>query len=142
MSPLGKDSPRAQLTPFEEYPLALNYEVGRKGESLARGFLESEGYCVLKSNFRCPIGEIDFICQEGKAVVFVEVKTRTNNEAGAPEEAVHARKQKKLYRVAEWYLNEAGYRGEYPVRFDVISILAEPGSQNPDIKIFRNAFSL
>ena len=122
--------------------MALNYEVGRKGESLARVFLESEGYRVLKSNFRCPIGEIDFICQEGNTLVFVEVKTRTHDGTGSPEEAVHARKQKKLYRVAEWYLNETGYRGEYPVRFDVISILAEPGSQNPDIKIFRNAFCL
>ena len=122
--------------------MALNYEVGRKGELWARAFLESEGYRVLKSNYRCPIGEIDFVCQEGSTVVFVEVKTRTNNEAGAPEEAVHARKQKKLYRVAEWYLNEAGYHGEHPVRFDVISILVKADSQNPDIKIFRNAFCL
>lgn len=120
--------------------MALNYEVGRKGESYARGFLESNGYCVLRSNYRCPIGEIDFVCQEGNTVVFVEVKTRTSNEAGAPEEAVHFRKQRKLYRVAEWYLNETGYHGEHPVRFDVVSVLTGMPSKDPEIQIFRNAF--
>lgn len=122
--------------------MGLNYQVGRKGEAVARDFLESQGYRIIKSNYRCPLGEIDFICEDGKTTVFVEVKTRSHTNAGAPEEAVDVRKQRKLYRVAQWYLNEIHYRGERPLRFDVVSILTNASSSEPSVKIFQNAITL
>ena len=122
--------------------MGLNYQIGRKGESIARDFLESKGYRVIKSNYRCPLGEIDFICEDGKTTVLVEVNTRSHTHAGAPEEAVHFRKQQKLYRVAQWYLNEIKYRGERPLRFDVVSILTGVSNGEPSLKIFQNAITL
>lgn len=117
-------------------------ELGRAGENFARTFLEKKGYRIIKSNYRVPVGELDFICEDGPTLVFVEVKTRASDVAGGPEEAVHWKKQKQLYRVAQWYLNEIHYRSERPVRFDVVSVSPEAGNPAFSAELFRNAFSL
>lgn len=117
-------------------------ELGRAGETFARTFLEEKGYRIIKSNYRVPVGELDFICEDGPTLVFVEVKTRASHVAGGPEEAVHLKKQKQLYRVAQWYLNEIHYRSERAVRFDVVSISPAMGSNTFSAELFQNAFSL
>ncbi|MBI4430168.1 MAG: YraN family protein [Candidatus Omnitrophica bacterium] len=122
--------------------MALNYEIGRRGEIWAQKFLIENGYKILEANFRCPVGELDFVCEEGNAIVFVEVKTRSHTETGMPEEAVTFRKQRQLYRVAQWYLNAINYREDRPVRFDVLSILTVSDSEDPSIELFRNALCL
>lgn len=101
-------------------------------EAKAAEFLESHGCVIRERNFRCPLGEIDLIIEEGSEIVFVEVKYRKNLEKGWPEEAVGPKKQARIRNAAAWYL-----RGR-PVntfcRFDVISIL------NTQIKWIKNAF--
>lgn len=79
-------------------------KLGRYGEMLACEFLMRRGYKIIDKNYRTRGGEIDIIAKEGEVLVFVEVKTRTNNKFGAPEEAIDFYKQNKLAKTAEYYL--------------------------------------
>lgn len=77
---------------------------GDIGENFAVELLKKNGYEILQRNFRCKLGEIDIIAQEGDSLVFVEVKTRWSRKFGLPQEAVSTRKLSKIKRVGEFYL--------------------------------------
>ena len=81
--------------------------MGRAGEKRAADFLKKKGYKILETNYKTHIGEIDLIVQDGDTTVFVEVKTRINDEYGAPSQAVNIKKQEKYYKVATEYLVRA-----------------------------------
>jgi hypothetical protein len=66
-------------------------DLGAQGEQLAAGHLVRQGYRLLARNHRTPLGELDVIAQDGPEVVFVEVKTRLDDES-LPEESVNPRK--------------------------------------------------
>ena len=83
-------------------------KTGQEQEAKAACFLKTQGYQILERNYRCKKGEIDLIAWEGQYLVFVEVKYRSTNESGLPEEAVDLRKQRQISRVAAWYLTEKG----------------------------------
>ncbi len=95
---------------------------GKKAEKLAALNLRKAGYCILVKNYRTSFGEIDIVAQLGKTLVFCEVKSRVSPSHGQPFEAVTAHKQKRLKKLAQFYIQK-----EKPtfqeVRFDVISIL-------------------
>ena len=97
--------------------------LGRKGESLAAAYLKQKGYTILHRNWRHRHDEIDLIAKHDKMLVMVEVKTRSTNRFGNPEESVTPAKQAKLVRAAEAYLEASGYIGE--MRFDVVAIIIE-----------------
>ena len=84
-------------------------------------------------------GEIDLIAVEDRTIVFVEVKTRTSDQAGHPAEAVDLEKQTKISRVATSYLKHHDLL-DYPVRFDVIAIQWPESNQSPQIIHYRDAF--
>ncbi|MFQ5883165.1 MAG: YraN family protein [Candidatus Methylomirabilales bacterium] len=111
--------------------------VGIEGEAVARRFLEGLGYRILEENFSCPLGEIDLIAQEGEVLVFVEVKARRSARFGAPVEAVHARKQRQILRVAEAYMRER--RLKVPCRVDVVAVDFSPQGSEPRVELIRNA---
>jgi putative endonuclease len=75
----------------------------------------------LASNYATKWGELDLVMEEGRILVFVEVKRRQNSRYGEPEEAVSAMKQKHLMRAALCYLQKARVENRM-VRFDVVSI--------------------
>ena len=62
--------------------------LGRRGEDLAAGYLESLGMLVVERNWRCTEGEIDIVALDGDALVIAEVKTRRSLDYGHPFEAV------------------------------------------------------
>jgi putative endonuclease len=97
--------------------------LGQQGEAVARRYLERQGYTFRQANYRCPLGEIDLIFQDGDTLVFVEVKTRSGRALGTPEESVNARKRQKLQEVAETYLQE---HKNLPLqwRIDVVAVEA------------------
>ena len=101
---------------------ARHLTTGRAGEELAAAFLAEKGLRILERNFRCSSGEIDLVCEDGKTLVFVEVKTRSGDVRGEPGEAVGAAKKRRLVRAAALYLsrNKAWSR---PSRFDLVSVL-------------------
>ena len=77
---------------------------------------------VLAVDWRCRLGQIDLVAQDGETLVVVEVKTRRGVSFGLPQEAVDLRKQRKLRQLAEVYRQQAA-RGSDPVRIDVIAVL-------------------
>ena len=97
--------------------------LGKTGEDLAVSMLFSEGYRILKRNFRSYFGEIDIICEKDDTVYFVEVKTRTCDVFGEPEEAVNAMKQKRIRKTASYYLSIRPEHNEAYVAFKVIEIM-------------------
>lgn len=100
----------------------FNKIKGNIGEELATQFLKKEKYKILDRNFSTRIGEIDIIATKNKAIVFVEVKSRSSNEFGRPAEAVDYRKQQKIHLVAEQYLQKNNLEGK-EIRFDVVEVL-------------------
>jgi len=116
-----------------------NKLIGRYGESLAREYLQAQGYRILEENFKNKLGEIDLVAQDGKTVCFVEVKTRQSLSQGQPYEAVNAWKIRKLSQMATIYLKYKYYSLEIPSRFDVISIVQDKTSP-PKIQHIKNAF--
>lgn len=97
-------------------------KLGKLGEDLAVDFLKTLDYQVLSRNYRCQIGEIDIIAQDSnKAIVFIEVKSRTNKKFGEAKESVNKQKQRKIKNVAQFYLIKMGAI-DIPIRFDVIEI--------------------
>ena len=106
-------------------------DLGKKGEDMAQAYLCRQGYRLLERSYRCKLGEADLIMQNGNTIVFVEVKTRSSNLFGTPQEAVDARKQKKLVRVAQSYLQERRL-GNVPSRFDVVAVTGDDIRHIPD----------
>ena len=117
-----------------------NKSLGNYGESLARQYLQGQGYRILEENFRNKIGEIDLIAQDGKTICFVEVKTRQSLDQGQPYEAVTPLKMRKLSQMATFYLKYKFHSLEITSRFDVISIV-QRDLEAPAIKHIKNAFN-
>jgi len=113
--------------------------LGRLGEDLARERLKDLGYRILKTNYRCPLGEIDLVARDGDFLVFVEIKTRKNESLGQVKEAVTRRKQTQLSKVALAYMKSNNLWGS-KARFDVVAIGLIDGKR--EIEIIRNAFEL
>lgn len=118
-------------------PDAPHLERGRRGEDAAAGHLERYGYRTLARNWRCPRGEIDFVCRSGDTLVFVEVKTRAASPQADPAGAVTASKRTRLVRAAMAYLarHEAW---DTPCRFDVITVTETPHGLR--VEHIENAF--
>jgi len=114
--------------------------LGKKGEKLARKYLQKKGYRILVDNYRTPRGEIDIIAEQGGAIVFIEVKTRSDMTFGCGLEAVTTAKQKQISMVALEYLASQGF-AEAPARFDVVAV-SDKGGNKPEILLVVNAFDL
>lgn len=117
-------------------PQTRRQQIGRWGETVAALYLEKRGYQVLARNVRAGHEEIDLLASHPvDGLVFVEVKTRTNERFGLPEEAVDHRKLDHLYQAAEAYLqNHSEYTG-MDWRMDVIAIQGQPGAKVEDVVI-------
>lgn len=104
------------------------------GEQKAAEYLKQQGYRILQRNFYSRYGEIDIIAREGRYLVFIEVKYRTNTSHGSPQEAVSRKKQRTICKVANYYRLTHGIPEDTPCRFDVVAILED------DIILLRDAF--
>jgi uncharacterized protein (TIGR00252 family) len=112
--------------------------LGVRGERAVAEWYEARGFDVVARNWRSRTGEIDLVVRLGDLVVMCEVKTRSSDRFGAPEEAVTAAKARRIRRVAAEWLTSARASGalgrtETPsgavpgrsgvdVRFDVASV--------------------
>lgn len=95
--------------------------LGAAGESAAARHLVQRGYSIVEANARCRLGEIDLIAIDEGVIVFVEVKGNRGGRYGAPEDMVTPAKQRRLTRLAAWYLQRRGWLGR-PARFDVVAV--------------------
>lgn len=112
-------------------------KVGQAGEEMAVRYLEEQGYEILERNYRCRLGEIDIIAQDGDCIVFVEVKARGTTNYGYPEAAVGFFKQRKIAMVALHYLQN---RGPVNARFDVVAITKT--TAGVELQLIKNAFEM
>lgn len=111
--------------------------AGRKGERIARTYLEARGLRFISANWSCRLGEIDLIMQDGAARVLVEVRLRSPTSYGAGVDTVAQEKQRKLVRTSQLYQQQEDWWGD--IRFDVVSITAEEGKA-PVIEHIEYAF--
>ncbi len=112
--------------------------LGAAGESAAARHLVRCGYRIVEANVRCRLGEIDLVAIDAGVIVFVEVKGNRGPRFGAPEEMVTSFKQRRLTRLAAWYLQRRGWLGK-PARFDVVAVDWDAaGTKN--VRHFRDAF--
>ena len=112
--------------------------LGRIGEEMAAMTLKRKDYVILERNWKCKAGEADLIALDDKWLVFVEVKTRSGDKYGFPQEAVTARKRARYERIASYYIRD--YDGhDAPVRFDVIAVQVFPNGKG-FVKHIVNAF--
>lgn len=111
-------------------------KLGKKGEDLAAVYLAGLGYKIIERNWRHKNDEIDIIAQDGHTLVIVEVKTRSTDVFGNPEDAVTITKQKFLIRATEEYIFKNDSLLE--TRYDIISIIKQGSKET--IRHIKEAF--
>jgi putative endonuclease len=101
--------------------MAGHNQTGQQGEDLACDFLQDKGYEILERNWRYQRAEIDIIARDGKQLVVLEVKSRSQEKVQPAEAAVDKRKQRLLIKAANAYLVEKNL--DLECRFDILSVL-------------------
>jgi len=127
---------------FKKAAEPAHLKSGRWGEKQAVRLLKSKGWKMIGERVR--VGrhdELDIISEDGSALVFVEVKTRRNENFGRPFSAVNKEKRKRLSRAAVNYLKQKKLTPNY-IRFDVIEVIGEPAGDASEIRHIENAFPL
>jgi putative endonuclease len=108
-------------------------ERGASAEAVATGMLVAAGYRIVERNFRCDIGELDIIARDGDVLVFVEVRSRATDDHGHAAEMVDRNKQRRVTRVASYYLLSVD--PDYDeCRFDVVAITGT------DVELIKDAW--
>lgn len=102
-----------------------NYHKGRYGENMAKEYLLKKGFVFVEANFENKLGEIDLIMSDKKWLVFIEVKYKSDDRLGLPEEMINRNKICQVKRVAESYLMEKKKEIEFfeKYRIDAVCIL-------------------
>jgi putative endonuclease len=94
---------------------------GREAEALAAEWLEARGYRVLARNHALRRGEVDLVCEREGVLCFVEVRSRTGEAQGGPEETVDRRKARRVVLAAtDWVERNGGTARD--IRFDVVAV--------------------
>ncbi|MDO8512871.1 MAG: YraN family protein [bacterium] len=101
--------------------------TGKKGEDLAREYLEGIGLKFIEANARVPGGELDLVMHDSEKneYVFVEVKTRTNTKFGEPIASITPNKQHILKRSILMYMQNFPWQTQY--RLDLVAIMLTTG---------------
>jgi putative endonuclease len=127
--------------------MRIRQQRGRDGESIAVAFLRQQGYEIVACNWRPHRaglrGELDVIAWHGagreRFLCFIEVKTRSSEDLGAPQEAVNSIKQRQICALAQAYVS-LNRLGEVACRFDVVEVWLLPEEKLPRVALHANAF--
>lgn len=123
--------------------MATHNDLGKWGEDLAADYLQKAGYIIMDRDWHYGSGkrDLDIVCktQDRTTIVFVEVKTRAEEELADPEDAVDLRKIRHLGRVADEYVKMYGIVEE--LRFDIIAIVGRPNNDDIQINHIEDAFN-
>ena len=127
---------------FKKPAEPTHLKSGKWGEQLAVRFLKKKRYKIIGERVR--VGrhdELDIVADHGGVLVFIEVKTRRNEDFGRPISAVNKAKRHRLSRAAVGYLKRQNPPPDY-FRFDVVEVIGERGMEPPVIRHIENAFQL
>ena len=120
--------------------LADPHYLGRWGQKKAELFLKRQ--CQLRTitrNFSSTSGELDLIMADSSGtIVFVEVKTRRNEDFIPALAAVNTKKQKKIIYTARHFLKKFDLLKK-SIRFDIITVILGD-KEKPTIQHYPNAF--
>ena len=103
--------------------MAKHNDTGKWGEDIAAEYLAANGYAIAVRNWHCAHYEIEIIAYKGNRIIFVELKTRSNDNED-PLEAVDRNKSMRLIRAAVAYVNTFDINHE--MQFDLIAIKGTP----------------
>ena len=101
--------------------MAIQQEVGKKGEQIALDHLTEKDYKILEHNWYFRKKEIDIIAEKDDFLVIIEVKSRSVGFQENPRDAVNMKKQRFLIQAANAYVNK--YNIDLEVRFDIITVV-------------------
>jgi putative endonuclease len=119
--------------------LADRQLLGEWGEKRCERFLKRKGFRRLARNFSCKSGEIDLVMVDrDRSVVFVEVRTRADEDFGSVESSITSLKKSKLLRTARYFLAKHNIE-DRPYRFDVVTIVLGRACRS-QIRHYENAF--
>lgn len=120
--------------------MAEHNDLGKWGEEEAALYYEDRGYEILERDWKVGKRDIDLIAltEDKDTLVFVEVKTRQNNDLQEPEEAVDVKKMRNLAIAANAYVKLHGL--DMDVRFDIISVIGKCSCVE-SIECFEDAFN-
>jgi putative endonuclease len=104
--------------------------VGDAFEERAALWLQESGLHLLARNFRYPGGEVDIVALDGECLVFLEVRRRSNPRFAGAAASVDWRKQQRILRAAQVFLQRHPQWSALPCRFDVVAF--EPRQSAPD----------
>lgn len=116
--------------------MADHNELGKLGEEKAITYLIQNGYIIRDKNWRFQKAEVDIIAQKSNTLICVEVKTRSTNYFGDPQDFVDAKKIKLLVKAMNEYVISKDLDVE--VRFDVIAIIQT--KYKTELEHFEDAF--
>ncbi|NND80831.1 MAG: YraN family protein [Gammaproteobacteria bacterium] len=111
--------------------------LGNRAEKLALDYLRKQGLSLLEKNYRSRFGEIDLIMRQNDYLVFVEVRYRKSGDYGGALASIDQRKQRKLRRTAETYL-QRHKASDQACRFDILCLQGE--LDQAQIEWLENAF--
>ena len=116
--------------------MAESHNLGKKGEDMAAEYLEKAGFSILRRNWKSGKLELDIIAENKDFIVFVEVKTRSENFQMHPVTAINRDKQRSMIYAAETYIQRNNIDKES--RFDIITVITK--GESHQIDHIENAF--
>jgi putative endonuclease len=108
-------------------------------EQLAAEYLQTRGLVVLARNVRCRAGELDLVCLDGGVLAIVEVRQRGRTDFGGALASVTWRKQRKIIRATQFFLQRQATWRRHVMRFDVLAVEGVPDGAHRIIWI-KDAF--
>ncbi len=117
-----------------------HHALGVQGEKRARKYLARKGCKFIAANVATEQGEVDLIMFDRDTLVFVEVKTRSDERFASGEQAVTGDKRRHIQALARHFVNVNRLR-DFPCRFDVIVVTPTEGGKF-EVRHRPNAFSL
>ena len=98
--------------------------IGFTGEAIAQQYLLGKGYIFVEKNFYTRFGEIDLIfrAKASQELVFVEVKYRTSDAFGKPEDAITRVKKRRIQKSIDVFFAQKKQYRDNPHRVDVLAL--------------------
>jgi putative endonuclease len=114
--------------------------LGIRGEKFARKYLVRQGCKFVAANVSTDQGEVDLIMFDRGTLVFVEVKTRSDESFASGEDAVTPEKRRHIQSLVRYFVT-VNHLQNFPCRFDIIAVTTT-GRNEFDVRHQPNAFTL
>jgi len=111
-------------------------ELGQKGEQIAADFLQEKGYQILNRNYRVGHSDIDILATKNGYLVFTEVRTKSRDNNGFPEDTLTKKKLTRMKKTAEMYIAFNHYEGL--ARLDAVCIILDNSDKIMHLKHYKN----